>query len=142
MMTGEKPAEAATFSYVDLQGAMTLLHDTGVPLLQTLTVADVMEPEREMSTVASNTPLADVVRLMTMSHDDYYPVLDGNGRFVGIFSARDVREFAFDHAVHHVAIAEDLMTSDPIHLTLEMDLHDALTRPLHGRAKPERHRLW
>ncbi|MCA8955196.1 MAG: chloride channel protein [Planctomycetes bacterium] len=97
-----------------------------VPLLQKLSVADVFESGRSMTTVPSNAPLAEVVRLIARTHDDYFPVLDDDGRFVGIFSAHDVREFTFDDTVHHLAIAADLMTVDPIVLTMDMDLHAAL----------------
>ncbi len=54
--------------------------------------------------------------------------LGGAVGFVGIFSAHDVREFTFDESVHQLAIAADLMTTDPIHVTLDMDLHTALSR--------------
>jgi len=99
-----------------------------VPLLQTLTVRDVLETEREITNVKVNTPLAEVVKTIARTHDDYFPVLDEEDRFVGIFSAHDVREFTFDQSVHHVAIAADLMTTDPITVTLDMDLHTALSR--------------
>ena len=99
-----------------------------VPLLQTLNVQDVLETDREITKVQVDTPLADVVKTIAQTHDDYYPVVDDDGRFVGIFSAHDVREFTFDDSVHQLAIAADLMTTDPIHVTLDMDLHTALSR--------------
>ena len=62
-----------------------------VPLLQQLRVADVLEPDRRITTVKINTPLAEVVRIVASTHDDYFPVVDDENRFVGIFSAHDVR---------------------------------------------------
>ncbi len=98
-----------------------------VPLLQKLKVADVLE-NRDVTTVKFNTPLAEVVRIIARTHDDYFPVLDNQDRFVGIFSAHDVREFTYDDSVHNLAIAADLMVSQPITLTLDMDLHLAMSR--------------
>ena len=99
-----------------------------VPLLQQLKVADVLEVERQITTVKMDTPLADVVRIVARTHDDYFPVVDDEARLVGIFSAHDVREFTYDDTVHKLAIAGDLMTVQPITLTLDMDLHTALSR--------------
>ena len=99
-----------------------------MPLLQTLSVRDVLETDREITTVAADMALAEVVQTVARTHDDYFPVVDDEDRFVGIFSAHDVREFTFDESVHHLAIVADLMTTDPIHLTLDMDLHTALSR--------------
>jgi CIC family chloride channel protein len=99
-----------------------------VPLLQKLRVRDVLEEGRKLTTVPHDTPLAEVVKLVVNTHDDYFPVVDADGRFIGIFSAHDIREFVFDATVHNLAIAADLMTVEPICLTLDMDLHAALTQ--------------
>ena len=48
------------------------------------------------------------LRVVADTHDDYFPVLDENERFVGIFSAHDVREFTYDDTLHRLAIASDL----------------------------------
>lgn len=97
-----------------------------VPLLQSLCVKDVLESERQLTTVRFDTPLKEVVRLIAETHDDYFPVLDAEGRFIGIFSAHDLREFTYDASIHHLAIASDLMTSPPITVTPDMDLHSAV----------------
>lgn len=99
-----------------------------VPLLQSLRVSDVVEKERKLTSVQQDTPLADVIKIVHQTHDDYFPVLDSEQRFVGIFSAHDVREFTFDDTLHHLAIAADLMTVKPITLTTDMDLHTALSK--------------
>lgn len=99
-----------------------------VALLEKMKVADVFEFGEQPATVPTAMPLADVLRLIAHSKDDYFPVLDEHGRFVGIFSAHDVREFTFDESVHRIAIAADVMTSDPICLRLEDDLHTALEK--------------
>ena len=68
------------------------------------------------------------MQIVHKTHDDYFPVIDAKERFVGIFSAHDVREFTFDDSLHQLAIAADLMTVKPITLTMDMDLHTALSK--------------
>ena len=99
-----------------------------VPLLQKIHVRDVIESDRNLTTIAFNTPLAELVHTVASTHDDYFPVLGADNRFVGIFSAHDIREFTFDQSVHQLAIAADIMTVDPITLTLDMDLHAAMSQ--------------
>ena len=99
-----------------------------VALLERMKVADVFEFGGAVSTVPADTPLAEVVRIIARGHDDYFPVVDTDDRFVGIFSAHDVREFTYDESIHRLAIAADLMTTDPISLVLDDDLHTALEK--------------
>jgi CIC family chloride channel protein len=99
-----------------------------VPLLQGLRVRDVLERERRVTTVRPDEPLSEIVRLVAAGHDDYFPVVDPEGRFVGIFSAHDVREHTYDDALHRLVVAADIMTVDPIVLTPDDDLHAALER--------------
>ena len=68
------------------------------------------------------------LRIIADSEDDYFPVLDVEGRFVGIFSAHDVRAYTYDDTIHHLAIAADLMTTSPIVLQPGDDLHTALEK--------------
>jgi len=98
-----------------------------VALLEEMTVGDVYDPTR-VEMVAADTPLADIVQLLVQSREDYFPVRDGDGRFVGIFSAHDVREFTFDASLYRLAIAADVMTSPPVTVTPADDLHVALEK--------------
>lgn len=98
-----------------------------VALLESMTVADVYEPTK-VETVPADTPLHDIVQLLVHSREDYFPVVDAEQRFVGIFSAHDVRQFTFEAAMQHLAIAADVMTSPPITITPKDDLHAALEK--------------
>ena len=99
-----------------------------VPLLEGLRVADVLETDRPLASVPADMPLSAVLRLVARTQADYFPVLDEEQRFVGIFSAYDVRQFTYEESLHDVACAMDLMTTDPIVLHLEDDLHVALDK--------------
>jgi len=93
-------------------------------LLEDMTVADVFEPS-EVATVTSSMPLRDIVHKIATGRQDYFPVVD-DGVFVGIVSAHDVREFTFDESVYRLAIAADIMSSPPVVVRPEDDLHTAL----------------
>ncbi len=98
-----------------------------VPLLQDIVVADVME-DRAFQNVRIGTPLKEIVHLVADTHADYFPVLDNDGRFVGIFSAHDIRSFTYDDTLHELAVAADFMTTSVISITPKDDLHVALQR--------------
>lgn len=93
-------------------------------LLEDMTVADVFEPS-EVETVTSSMSLRQIVRKIANGRQDYFPVVD-NGQFIGIVSAHDVREFTFDESVYTIAIAADIMSSPPVVVQPETDLHKAL----------------
>ncbi len=98
-----------------------------VPLLQDMFVRDVME-DRSFPTVQVGTAMREVVHLIADTHADYFPVLDADGRFVGIFSAHDVRSYTYDDTLHELAVAADIMTTSVISVTPDDDLHVALQR--------------
>ncbi len=98
-----------------------------MPLLEKMCVREVLE-DRPVDTIAADTPLADVLRIVASTHSDYFPVVDEKNRLVGVFSAHDVREYTYDQTIHQLATAADIMTTDIITLTPDEDLHSALDR--------------
>lgn len=93
-------------------------------LLEDMTVADVFEPS-EVTTVTSSMPLRDIVRVIAKSRQDYFPVIDA-GEFVGMVSAHDVREHTFDEEIYRLAIASDIMSTPPVVVRPNDDLHKTL----------------
>jgi acetoin utilization protein AcuB len=87
-----------------------------------LTVSDLMTTNP--NTVAPNTPLGDVIALMSVQCCRQLPVVDANGRVVGIVTDRDVRLAMNSPIVLHGrwqddellerATAKACMTPDPI----------------------------
>ncbi len=96
-----------------------------VALLEKMTVQDVFEPS-EVFAVRSNTPLREIVQLLVERREDYFPVLDQDDRFVGVFSANDVRQFTFDREIYQLATAADVMSSPPVVVRPTDDLHRAI----------------
>jgi len=94
-------------------------------LLERMTVADVFEPS-EVVTVRPSMPLRDIVQVIAHGRQDYFPVIDDDGTFVGMVSAHDVREHTFDREIYRLAIASDIMASPPVVVRPGDDLHKAL----------------
>lgn len=96
-----------------------------VALLEAMTVADVYEPS-DVQTIPTTMPLGEIIRRFVGSREDYFPVRDAEGHFVGMLSANDVRQFTFDEAAYELAIAADIMSSPPIVVRPQDDLHRTL----------------
>jgi len=96
-----------------------------VALLEEMTVNDVFEPS-VVRTVPASMPLREIVKLLVDSREDYFPVVDENDKFIGVFSANDVRQFTFDREIYELASAADVMTSPPSVVLPTDDLHRAI----------------
>lgn len=97
-----------------------------VDVLEGISVADI--PLEQRPTVFQGTKLRDIVQLIAASRQHYFPVVDRNDRFIGIFSSDDVRAHLLDDAVWELANARDVMTTRVVSVTPEDDLNTALKR--------------
>jgi CIC family chloride channel protein len=97
-----------------------------VDVLEGISVADV--PLVQRATVFQGMCLGEIVQLLATSRQNYFPVVDKAGRFVGIFSSDDVRSHLFNDAVWQLANARDVMTSRVVTVTPDDDLNTALKR--------------
>lgn len=97
-----------------------------VDVLEGLCVQDIVWKQRQ--TVPESLQLKDILHQLTQSRQHYYPVLDAQGKFVGIFSTDDVRGYLFDDAIWQLAIARDVMTTHVVSVVPTDDLHTALKR--------------
>jgi len=95
-----------------------------VALLEEMLVGDVYEPGA-LRAVPASMPLREIVELFVDTKDDFFPVQDG-GRFVGVFTVNDVRQFTFDREIYQLATAADVMTSPPPFVRPSDDLHRAM----------------
>ena len=98
-----------------------------------LTVSDLMTVNPD--TVASDTPLRDVIDLMKIECCRQLPVVDSTGRLAGIITDRDVRLAVNSPIVLHgrwqdeklidTATANNCMTPDPITVSSAMPAYRA-----------------
>lgn len=97
-----------------------------VDVLEGLTVKDV--PWKERQTVPEQTNLREIVHLLAQTRQHYFPVVDKNGHFLGIFSTDDVRGYLYNETIWEVANARDVMTTRVLSVAPTDDLGTALKR--------------
>lgn len=86
----------------------THLGEFQVDLLSRLTVRDVPPSGEEIRTVARGTPFPAVLELVAEAEQNHFPVLDPDGRMIGLFTTDDVRRVMASPEVWEVLVADDL----------------------------------
>lgn len=97
-----------------------------IDVLEGIHVRDVELKQRQA--VLDSTSLHDILRLLPLSRQNYYPVVDSTGRLVGIFSTDDVRAYLYDESLWKLAVAADIMTTLLVSVTVDDDLNTAVRR--------------
>jgi CIC family chloride channel protein len=99
-----------------------------VDVLEGIRIADVFSPKREVAMVSEAASLDEIVHMLAESHQHYFPVVDQDGRMVGIFTDDDVRSYLFDESIWRLAVARDVMTQKVVSVSPHDDLNTALQR--------------
>jgi CIC family chloride channel protein len=100
--------------------------DLLVDLLEGIRVSDVVRPLDGVTVIPEAMPLEKIIRVLTMTQQSYFPVIDSEGRMIGIFSANDLRAYLYKENVWQLAIARDIMIADVASVTPEDDLNTAM----------------
>lgn len=99
-----------------------------IDVLEGLQVEDVYQKDRNFMTIHQGTTLDDIVHRLAETTQHYFPVVDSEGKMVGIFSDDDVRAYLYDETLWRLANAEDVMTSNIVKVSPEDDLNTALQK--------------
>lgn len=83
------------------------LGDFQVNVLKEMKVSDIIDNLKHFETVDESTSLQQILA-MKSSRQAYYPVVDRNGRFAGIFSLNDVRAVLDEVEVWQLLVATDI----------------------------------
>ncbi len=97
-----------------------------VDVLEGMRVADVYHPRSDIAMIPEAATLDEIVHLIAETRQHYFPVVDGERRVVGIFSADDVRSYLYDETLWKLANARDVMNPRVISVTPEDDLNTAI----------------
>ncbi len=103
--------------------------DFVVDVLQGLTVRDALsDSHKRFTAVPMSTPLDEIGRLVTSTTHGAFPVLDSDGKYYGLFSLNDIRQFLYESGLGPLAIAQDLATEDVPPIPPTMSLTNAISR--------------
>jgi len=97
-----------------------------VDVLEGVLVEDVYEKQRRLVMISEAATLDEIVHKLATTNQHYFPVVDQEGRMVGIFSDDDVRAYLYDQTLWKLANARDVMISNFVRVTPQDDLNTAL----------------
>jgi CIC family chloride channel protein len=104
-------------------------------VLQEILVGSVLTKDRPFVTFERKTPTAEIIRRMSESEwQDAFPVLEADGKLVGIVNAEILRTLSADPDIGAFAVADDLMEA-PISVLETDNLHTAVEKLLECGAR-------
>lgn len=118
-----------------------------IDVLEDVRVADVLEDAKPPTLVRDNATLREALQIVAKATGSYFPVVDGAGLLVGIFSLSDVRRLFAETSVADMIIARDFMVervvtctpSEPLNAALaKMNQHGVHELPIVAEEAPRR----
>ncbi|MCD6100929.1 MAG: cation:proton antiporter [Candidatus Marinimicrobia bacterium] len=76
--------------------------------------------------VFEDTTVRDVVSLLGESKYGFLPVLDRNGRFIGVVTMNEIRDVLFDQSLWDILVAPDIMESSQEYVRKDQPLREAM----------------
>jgi CIC family chloride channel protein len=95
-------------------------------ILQTMKVGNLVHLIKKVQCVSENMSFSEFKTLYQITKQHYFPVLNANGEFTGIFSSNDIREVIFTIHIEDLVVMKDIMISDLITTTPAQDLNTVL----------------
>jgi len=102
--------------------------DFFVDVLQSFTVQDVLPLVQKVRQIPQDMPFMEFKHYFSNTTQHYFPVMDGHGRMVSIFSINDVRGVLFSPEIEHLVVMKDIGPSDIIVVTPSEDLNSVLKK--------------
>lgn len=103
-------------------------------------VAELMKSD--LTTIAPDAPVADVVKALADSHVSGLPVVDAEGRVIGVVSSTDVLEAAAEHDDRHGrttlfehTTARDIMTPNALVIEPDAEVRQAAQEMLYAEVR-------
>ncbi len=97
-------------------------------ILQTIKVETLTHKIKEVRVVNENMLFSEFKKIFSTTKQHYFPVMNSQGRFVGIFSSTDIREVIFTIHIEDLVVMRDIMVTDLIVTTPSEDLHTVLLK--------------
>jgi CIC family chloride channel protein len=102
--------------------------DFFVDVLQAMTVQDVLPLVEKVRQIPQDMPFAEFRHYFSNTTQHYFPVMDGRGRLVSIFSINDVRGVLFSSEIENLVVMKDIGPSEIIVVTPSEDLNSVLKK--------------
>ncbi len=102
--------------------------DFFVDILQAIRVEDLMPLVKKVTPIPQDMPFLEFKRYFSETKQHYFPVMDDEKRFVGIFSINDIRGVLFSPEIEQLVVMKDVGTSEIILTTPEEDLNSVLKK--------------
>ncbi|WP_300457378.1 chloride channel protein [Desulfobacula sp.] len=97
-------------------------------ILQTIKVKNLRHLIKEVRCVNEDMPFSEFKKIFSSTKQHYFPVIDRNGSFSGIFSSTDIRGVIFTLHIEQLVVMKDIMVSDLIYTTPSEDLNTVLLK--------------
>jgi len=99
-----------------------------IDVLQAFQVNDLMHRVKKVRQVSQDMPFLEFKDYFSQTTQHYFPVVDGDGCLVSIFSINDVRGVLFSPEIEHLVVMKDIGTSEIIKVTASEDLNSVLKK--------------
>jgi len=81
---------------------------------------------QNVETILNNTPFQELLRQIAHSRYDRFPVVDAEGRFLGLINYQEIRNLLFEPSLAGLVVASDLVSSSKPALAPDQPLREAL----------------
>jgi len=83
---------------------------------------------RPVELIPESMPFEQLVRIVTISPDHYFPVVDDQKKMTGILSINDIREILFEESVSNLIVAKDVANPNVIRVFWNETLNQAMMK--------------
>ncbi len=99
-----------------------------IDILQTIKVDKLRYLIKDVRCLNQDMKFSEFKKIFQTTKQRYFPVMNNQGRFSGIFSSTDVREVLFTSELEELVVMKDIMVSTMITTTLSEDLNTVLLK--------------
>lgn len=103
-----------------------ITHNKDQAVLTMMKLKSVIETDFLSISVDAN--LGDLVKIVSKSKRNLFPVTDNEGFLAGIILLDDIREIMFDQQMYHKELVRNLMTSPPAFIKMEDNMEQVMKK--------------
>ncbi|MCP3901709.1 MAG: chloride channel protein, partial [Desulfobacteraceae bacterium] len=97
-------------------------------ILQTMQIKNLMHRVKKVECVPHTMTFSEFKKFFSSTKQHYFPVVNKENNFIGIFSSTDIREVIFTAHLEDLIVMNDIMTSNVITITPNDHLDTALLK--------------